>query len=302
MALSPRNLLTRSAIGSDVVAVGDLGALFSSRPAFVHGARAAELVPDPAPQSGDVYLTEDAGGPNGLLYRFRPLEQHGSYGSLRNGGFLQAMRCRKGTTHVPDLSVFDVPGTTLAVEWVPVPDPSAGSTPIRQQYADGEVTRSATCEGAWRGSRRIDDEAGHPMWHGGRDDRVHFACSFARRNDGSLVAHDGQVWAYDPDYQSLTLEVHLGVDRDRTRAGFEGPDRVTLSPHGGLILVEHGGAQHLLAADEDGSTSLFGRYRLPTSRLAGPTFSPDGSALFATIEDHGLTIAIRGPFRALARP
>ena len=77
------------------------------------------------PHRGDVYLTEDASSPNGLVFRLSPTDRTHGYGALRNGGNLAAMRCSLRGTHVPDLSVFSTPGTTLDVTWVAVPDPQA---------------------------------------------------------------------------------------------------------------------------------------------------------------------------------
>jgi secreted PhoX family phosphatase len=249
------------------------------------------------PERGHVYLTEDASGPNGLLYRFTPADRHQRYGALRNGGTLQAMKCRQGTTHVPDLSVFSTPGTTLAVDWVDIPDPLAATTSIRKQFADTEVTRSRKYEGAWWGDDGIASSGRARVNRGLCRPQAHLVCSFARTSDGSLAEHDGQVWAYDPDRRTLTLEVYFPVNADLTSDNPDGPDNITVSPYGGLLLAEDGGGvQHLLAVDESGETSLFARNRGSESEFTGPNFAPDGSALFANIQDQGLTFAITGPF------
>ena len=88
------------------------------------------------PSRGDVYLTEDASEPNGLVYRFQPTDRSRKYGALRNGGTLRAMKCSLRGTHVPDLSVFTVPGTKLAVDWVAIPDPQGATVSVRKQFAD----------------------------------------------------------------------------------------------------------------------------------------------------------------------
>jgi secreted PhoX family phosphatase len=238
------------------------------------------------PKRGDLYLTEDASGPLGLLYRFVPHDKHQSYGALRDGGRLFAMKASYKGTHTPDLSVFTEPGTRLSVDWVAVPDPTAATLSTRKQLADTEVTRSRKYEGAWWGDSRIVP-----------DDRAHLVCSFARLSDGSLAEHDGQVWAYDPSKRTLTLEVRFAVNPDPTSESPDGPDNITVSPHGGLILAEDGnGVQHLLAIDEAGQTRVFARNRISSSEFTGPTFSPDGQTLFANIQDEGLCFAITGPF------
>ena len=103
------------------------------------------------PHRGDVYLTEDASSPNGLVFRLSPTDRTHGYGALRNGGSLAAMSCSLRGTHVPDLSVFSTPGTTLDVTWVAVPDPQAATLSIRKQFTDTDVTRSRKFEGAWWG-------------------------------------------------------------------------------------------------------------------------------------------------------
>ncbi len=244
---------------------------------FAHEAVAVD------PQTHTAYLTEDANEPNGLLYRFRPTASGGGYGSYRFGGRLDAMQCRDGGQIVTDLSPFRSPGTRLRVEWLPVADPLASTTSTRRQFADGEVTRSRKLEGAW--------------WGNGR---AYIVCSFARTSDGSQAEHDGQVWSYDPRTSTLRLELRLEVNEDPGGHGADipdGPDNITVSPHGGLVLAEDGdGAQHLLSVSMDGSTHLFARNAGNDSELTGVCFSPDGRTMFANVQSPGTTFAITGPF------
>lgn len=246
------------------------------------------------PSTGTVYLTEDASNPNGLVYRCVPADPTPGYGHLRAGGTLSAMRCRDGASFVPDLSTYTQPGAELAVEWVPVPDPLASTLSTRKQFrcagniGAAEITRSRKFEGAWWG-----------------DGRAYIVCSFARRSDGSLGEHDGQVWSYDPLTERLRLEVRFDVNRAPEGNGADrpdGPDNITVSPWGGLVLCEDGdGVQHLLAVAPDGSTSLFARNHFSDSEFAGATFSPDRHTLFANIQDPGITFAITGPFARVNR-
>ena len=75
-------------------------------------------------------------------------------------------------------------------------------------------------------------------------------CSFARLSDGSAAEHDGQVWAYDPDSQTLTLELYASRQPGPALRLPDGPDNITVSPYGGFFLAEDGeGVQHLLAVD-----------------------------------------------------
>ena len=244
-------------------------------------------------RTGEVYLTEDASEPNGLVYRFVPASRPQRYGDLRDPGHLYAMHVQG----VEDLSVVTEPGTELDVAWKKVPDPTAlaaGSTRRQFTYKDynslitvdgrgGPVTRAKKLEGAWWG-----------------DDRGYIVSSYARdRRDWSTGSHDGQVWSYDPSSSRLRLEVRFAPVADPDTAP-DGPDNITVSPHDGLVVCEDGqGVQHLLLVDDDGKTSLFARNAVSDSEFAGAVFSPDAATLFVCIQDQGHTFAITGPFGRL---
>lgn len=252
---------------------------------FAHEAVAVD------PRTGQVYLTEDASGPNGLLYRFTPSRCAGGVHSLRDGGTLQALL----VPGVPDLAAVTEVGEELAARWKDVPDPLAATTSVRRQFDDaattgtpgGAVTRSRKLEGAW-----WDDRSG----------RAFFVASFARLSDGSAAEHDGQVWSYDPRRTRLRLEVRFGLNPDAASDNPDGPDNITVSPFGGLVLAEDGeGLQHLLGVSRSGTTYLIARNALNDSEFTGPTFAADGSTLFANIQEPGIQLAIRGPWGRSAR-
>jgi secreted PhoX family phosphatase len=238
------------------------------------------VVVDPA--TGDAYLTEDASGPNGLLYRwsapegFRP-----GRGALRKltdtAGVLAAMRCTDGSgAHVDDLSRARKTGTRYAVEWVEVSDRDGRDEAVRRQFGDGDVTRGRKLEGAW--------------WSA-REKGTYVVSSYAR--DESPERHDGQVWFYDPRRSTLTLRLLFGVDGS---SGSNGPDTITVSPHGGVILAEDGdGTKHLVGAAADGTTFRIARNQRD-GEFAGPVFSRDGTILFANTQSPGTLYAITGPW------
>ena len=243
------------------------------------------------PRTNVAYLTEDAGGPNGLLYRFVPVERTLRYGAYRRGGTLTAMLCKDNGQVVADLSPYKTLGKRLSVEWVPVADPLAATVSTRKQFqwtgdpanAGGPVTRSRKFEGAWWGN-----------------DRAYVVTSFARLSDGSLAEHDGQVWSYDPKTASLRLELRLAVNTSPSGGGADrpdGPDNITVNPHGGLMLAEDGsGVQHLLTVSPDGTTSVFARNARDDGEFTGVCFSADGRTMFANLQKPGVTFAVTGPF------
>ncbi|MGI9097586.1 MAG: alkaline phosphatase PhoX [Solirubrobacteraceae bacterium] len=239
------------------------------------------------PHDDRIYLTEDAGNPNGLLYRWTPPPEALPLGkgSLRaladNAGALEAMQAfTKRGEFVPDLAVATKPGTTYRVRWLPVPDRDATAVPTRKQFA--AITRSRKLEGMWWGE-------------GG----AYFVASFARTADGSAAQHDGQVWFIDPDEHTIELKLHFAYTPADQDNDTDGPDNITVSPYGGVILAEDGeGVQHLVGATQDGEVFTFARNELPgESEFTGPTFSRDRKTLFANIQTPGYVFAIRGPFR-----
>ncbi|HMJ15227.1 MAG TPA: alkaline phosphatase PhoX, partial [Polyangiaceae bacterium] len=136
---------------------------------------------------GVAYLTEDAGGPHGCLYRFQPKKPLAGPGSLHAGGTLSAMSVVGLNT---DLSAVQTPGTVLRVRWVAVPNanPGANATPVREQVIAAGATPIQKAEGVWT-------DADGSIW---------FVSS---RGDGPLAedeedrsagVHSGQIWRLDP--------------------------------------------------------------------------------------------------------
>ncbi|MGP3981500.1 alkaline phosphatase PhoX [Streptomyces sp. KR80] len=248
------------------------------------------------PERGHVYLTEDADEPNGLFYRWVPPRgfKHGR-GQLRrladDAGELQASKCYdSGGRFVDDLSRATKTGTVYGVDWVEVPDRDAQKVPVREQFDVGEITRARKLEGMW--------------W---ADGGAYIVSSYAREEDSPGKPHDGQVWFYNPRRRTLTLKVLLGVNPDPSKDGpLDGPDNITVSPYGGLILAEDGeGIQHLFGATDDGRTYPIARNEVNIgtaaepefSEFAGVVFAPDGRTLYASIQDPGIMLAITGPWR-----
>ena len=249
------------------------------------------------PHEGVLYLTEDADEPLGLIYRWTPPRSALPLGrgSLRRlgpkDGRLEALRAfTPAGRFVPDLSVASRPGTTYRLGWSEVADRDAVLTPTRQQFdyddvtgtAGGPITRSRKLEGAWWG-----------------DGGAYIVASYARTEDGSAQQHDGQVWFLNPLRQTLELKLIFAYTPTDQDGDPDGPDNITVSPFGGVILAEDGeGKQHLVGAGPRGKTFFFARNEIEgDSEFTGPNFSPDRRTLFANVQSPGHVFAIRGPFR-----
>jgi uncharacterized protein len=244
------------------------------------------------PGTSQIYLTEDAAGPSGLYYRWTPpasfvpgknaLRELAKAPGGSTAGRLQAMSCNRSSQHINDLSEATGVGTRYKVEWVDVPDRDASTVSVRNQFTDDQITRSRKLEGQW--------------W---ADGGPFFVSSFARTRDGSVNSHDGQVWFYDPKSETVTLKTVFGVSAAPAAddGNFDGPDNITVSPHGGLILAEDGdGSQHLVGVTSQGKAYPLARNEFNDSEFCGPAFSADGSILFVNIQSPGFTLAITGPW------
>jgi len=228
------------------------------------------------PRTGIVYQTEDID--LGLLYRFIPNVP----GKLAEGGRLQALA-------LPGTRAFDTtnwftpgmsPGTKLPCRWVDLSDPESPQDNLRFQ---GES------KGAALFSR------GEGLWY--RRDGVYFVCTTGgpRRL--------GQIWRYLPSAAEGTpgeadapgtLELVL-ESADSTV--LKNADNITQSPWGDLVVCEDGPKDNcLLGVTPKGQVYRIGQNVASKSELAGCTFSPDGTTLFANLQGDGLTLAIRGPW------
>jgi uncharacterized protein len=253
-----------------------------------------------------VYLSEDASSPNGLFYRWTAPRgtRLGPGIAERLGatdGRLEAMAILMDDGSVlPDVAYLTSAqlGRPFPVRWVEVPERDGQPTPVREQLTD-EVTRGKKFEGVF-----------------GTHEGVYVVNSFAF-NTGDLpadaVKHDGMVWFYSYADQTITLVTYF-PHRDGSQGAtpprydgvvFDGPDNVTVTPWGTLVLAEDGvGASHVLSSVPGGPTYAIARNQLNIgtpaepeySEFTGPTFSSDGRVLFVNIQTPGITFAITGPW------
>ncbi len=265
------------------------------------------------PKQRRVYLSEDASGPNGLFYRWTA-----SSGKLEKGfaehlgdteGTLEAMQIRLDDgTIVPDVAYITSAqlGRPFQVTWIAVPDRDAKTVPTRQQFADGTVTRGKKFEG---------------VWSNGEGCYIVNSYAFATADlPPDAAKHDGMVWFYNYKDETITLVTYFphngfaegeGPSPKYADMTFDGPDNVTVTPWGTLVLAEDGvRASHVLSSVPGGPTYAIARNQVqigttngaPTySEFTGPTFSPDGKVLFVNIQTPGIQLAITGPWQDYLR-
>lgn len=238
---------------------------------FVHEAVAVD------PDGGYVYETEDVNRRAGF-YRFRPRVP----GRLAEGGVLEMLAVR-GEPRA-DLRRGQTPGAWRPVEWIEIPDPDPAdaerefSAVFLQGFAEGGA-RFSRLEGCWYA-----------------DDSVYFHAT----NGGDEQL--GQVWRYVPAEEALAL-----VFESPSVDVLNGPDNLTMSPGGGLLICEdNSGATHLRGLTAEGEIFPFARNILNHREFAGACFSPDGRVLFVNIQGDlnswgpgnlGYTLAIWGPWQ-----
>jgi hypothetical protein len=206
---------------------------------FSHGAVAVD------PHTWIVYETENNGSNSGF-YRYIPRRR----GKLDEGTL--EMLAIDGTPNY-DTRTGQVLGNKLPVIWVTIPDPDPvdaetnQSAVFLQGFALGGV-RFTLLEGCWYGQGSI------------------FIVSTSGGDAGV-----GQVWEYRPhgrDKGTLTL-----IFESPSAAVLDGPDNITVSPHGGLLLCEDGDDdQFLRGITPEGKIFDFAENLQNDSEWAGATF------------------------------
>ena len=257
---------------------------------------------------GILYQTEDraiqsdpvVGQIGAVLYRFIPDRGRGrrrhdddDRGGRGGNGFegpgkLQALKLRDEWCANMDLG--RIVGHSYRVEWVDVPEPDhdddtdsrrdrvGGFTPTRIQAIDRGAAFFDRQEGIWATEGNIDDDDddGHK-----RDDRsrdrvrgmVYFDCTTGG------AANFGQVWAYDPRRETLTL-----VFESTLATHLESPDNVVIVPRTGDIFLQEdgGGTNFIRGLTTDGDIYDFIEGVTSESEFCGGCFDADGRTLFVS--------------------
>ena len=197
-----------------------------------------------------LYLTEDVS--DGRLYRFVP----DAYPDLTSGT-LEAMQV--------------VSGEVGATTWLPVPDPSAANTPMRDQVP--ESTAFAGGEGIW--------------YHEGV---IYFS-----------TKGDDRVWALETTSGDLSIVYDVATSPMPILTGV---DNVVVSAGGDVLVAEDGGDLQIVALTPDGQVlpviQLVGH---DGSEITGPAFDPSRQRLYFSSQrgtegssSAGITFEVTGPF------
>lgn len=286
---------------------------------FAHEAIAVD------PLTGYVYETEDARNLS-AMYRYVPNDGSGALGSLQRGGRLQGMRIKTIVNQaVPmtlaqsnDVGLLDPRiGDEYEVEWVDLANPDASPQTVLNQ--PGGVTLGimsgpaiqALAAGGARWSR------GEGIWYSGG--KMFIVDTSAGVDSSNRIGRgEGAVW-------ELTLSTNRmrAVFVSGNQTAGNNPDNVTVSPRGGVILCEDGGAStdsfgsgsRLLGLNAAGEAYIFIKNNVSLtadqiaaagklvnagsylgSEFAGACFDASGRVLFVSIQSPGITFAITGPW------
>jgi secreted PhoX family phosphatase len=237
-----------------------------------------------------LYETEDRS--DSCFYRYVSNRRANRFGHLQEGGSLYALAIDPNTrahcdgTALQSLDqgggVFAVDtrsgvrpflGQPLPVRWLRIDDVDPFGDSLRFEARSKGASLFERGEGAWAGRRHI-----------------YFSCTSGGDEDS------GQVWAYDPRHDALTL-----VFESPGPAWLDRPDNLTVARDGTLYLCEDGGAGNFVVGiDRRGQLFPFLRNALDPSEFAGVCLSPDNRFLFVNSQQLGITFAVfRSDQRAL---
>jgi len=258
---------------------------------FAHEACAVDAT------TGIVYQTEDA--KNALFYRFIPATP----GELQKGGSLQALVIR------------DWPGANTR-NWLNDTDPGKRAVTIEQEFLcdwiDLDNVTAPAADLAERGHAK-----GAAIF--ARCEGLAFAMRAATRQREVFFTATtggnkglGQIWRYQPSpYEGTPREREAPgkialVYESQDRTYLEGCDNLTIAPWGDLIVCEDSYSEakdntnYLRGLTPEGKIyTLAMNAHKDRSEFCGACFSPDGTTLFANIQQPGLTLAITGPWKTI---
>jgi len=230
------------------------------------------------PETGILYLTEDM--TDGLFYRFIP-ETPQDF----TKGKLQAL-CIKGSKSMdmrnyPNSKTHVEEGQPMEATWIDM---------NRVEAPDNDLRHRGFRKGAARFAR------GEGIQY---TDGAFFICC----TDGGAHAQ-GQIYKLTPSRDPKKLDqIELFLQPESEDLLTNG-DNLCAAPWGDLIICEDlvsqhsGNTPHVRGVTPDGKIYTIARNAKSKSEFAGSCFSPDGTILFVNMQAEGLTLAIRGPWKA----
>ncbi len=256
------------------------------------------------PVTGVAYLTEDDRNTSGF-YRFRP---HASINELRQvgyagGGTLEMLKVvgqPQANLHMSKL------GDWYRVEWVTIDEPAQDPVSNVGPYSGfgGPVTKASGVfeEGFNKGGARFHRLEGAAFHNG----LAYFVDSDAGVPALDSGKPEGVVWCYDPHRELIRV-----IYASTMESVLDSPDNMVVSPRGGVLLCEDGGAdpERLIGLRPNGTAFEFARNNVILNgernglvgdfrkrEMAGACFDPTGDWLFVNVYDPGITFAITGPW------
>ena len=171
------------------------------------------------PKTGIVYMTEDNGDPGDGFYRYLPNHKR----KLHRGGKLQmlAINGRPKYNTVTDQTV----GEKLECRWVDIKDPDPNG-------AD-RFPQAVYMQGRKKGGAKFMGLEGGAFSKG--------SCYFTASDGGNQG--QGQIWKYTPDNRDFKRGTLQLVYESRKHKVLAGPDAITQSPRGGILVCEDGSSE-----------------------------------------------------------
>ncbi len=286
---------------------------------FVHEAAAVD------PSSGAVYLSEDNRNAS-VFFRYLPSNAARRVGSLHAGGRLQAARIVGRVRQAVETTLAQANNVALLnpqigdrydIDWIDID--GVDDDPRLVANVPGQIplagasgpSAEALAKGCARWSR------GEGLWL--LDGQLFIVDTSAGTDEWGRVGHgEGAIWRLDLATMQLEAIAVAGA-----ATAINNPDNITVSPRGGILLCEDGGASvdvfgagcRLLGLDASGLAYIFcknnvvldagqiaaagklvppGDYR--GAEFAGACFEPSGRVLFVNNYTPGITFAITGPW------
>lgn len=215
---------------------------------FPHEATATD------PLTDYVYQTEDSRN-NAGFYRYKPNDTSRTYGSLANGGVLQAAKvvgidkANLIALSGPRGSDVTSVGQSFPIEWVTIPTPDSDPAPNDETGANNPDTGVRPVSGPFKQARDLGAlrmSRGEGIWyHAGVFYITDTSFGYESVTPPAVPRAGrglGCVWAYRPSTSNPDLGTLTLVYAPAARIAGNNPDNICVSPTGGVLYFEDGSA------------------------------------------------------------